>query len=199
MAPSTIGPYRIVRLLGEGGMGTVYEARQESLDRRVALKALHPEYARNQEAVARFFNEAKVLSKLEQPSIVQVSDFGHTPEGIVYLVMEYLRGESLARRLRNLAERRERLPTVTALQFAWQVADVLAVAHAQGIIHRDLKPDNLMLVADSVAPGGERVKVLDFGIAKLTNLSDRGSVKTDTQAVMGTDQQNCAARRYGLS
>ena len=91
--PDAIGPYRIVRLLGEGGMGAVYEARLEPLDRRVALKTLHPEYARNQEAVARFFNEAKVLSKLEHPSIVQVSDFGHTPDGIAYLVMEYLRRE----------------------------------------------------------------------------------------------------------
>lgn len=135
--PYAIGPYRIVRLLGEGGMGAVYEARQEPLDRRVALKTLHPEYARNQEAVARFFNEAKVLSKLEHPSIVQVSDFDHTSDGIAYLVMEYLRGESLAQRLAGLAERRERLPPVAALQFAWQVADVLAVAHAQGIVHRE--------------------------------------------------------------
>ena len=184
--PSAIGPYRIVRLLGEGGMGAVYEARQEPLDRRVALKTLHPEYARNQEAVARFFNEAKVLSKLEHPSIVQVSDFGHTPDGIAYLVMEYLRGESLAHRLAGLAELRERLPLIAALQFTWQVADILAVAHAQGIVHRDLKPDNLMLVADPVAPGGERVKILDFGIAKLTKSGDRIGVKTDTQAVMGT-------------
>ena len=82
---------------------------------------------------------------------------------------------------RRLADGEGRLPVVTALQLAWQVADVLAVAHAQGIVHRDLKPDNLMLVADPIAPGGERVKILDFGIAKLTKASDRGSVKTDTQ------------------
>lgn len=178
-----LGPYRIVRLLGEGGMGSVYEARQEPLERRVALKTLHPEYARNNDAVARFFNEAKVLSRLEHPSIVQVSDFGNAADGTAYLVMEYLRGQSLGQRL---ADRDGRLPVITALQLAWQVADVLAVAHAQGIIHRDLKPENLMLVADPIAPGGERVKILDFGIAKLTKSSDRGSVKTDTQAVMGT-------------
>lgn len=92
---------------------------QEPLDRRVALKTLHPECARNQDTVARFFNEAKVLSKLEHPSIVQVFDFGHTPDGTAYLVMEYLRGESLAHRLHDLAERRERLPPVAVLQFAW--------------------------------------------------------------------------------
>lgn len=178
-----LGPYRIVRLLGEGGMGAVYEARQQPLDRRVALKTLHPEYARNQDAIARFFNEAKALSRVEHPSIVQVSDFGNAADGTAYLVMEYLRGQSLGRRL---ADGDGRVPVVTALQLAWQVADVLAVAHAQGVVHRDLKPENLMLVADPIAPGGERVKILDFGIAKLTKASDRGSVKTDTQAVMGT-------------
>lgn len=181
-----IGPYRIVRLLGEGGMGAVYEARQEPLDRRVALKTLHTEYARNEDAVARFFNEAKVLTRLEHPSIVQVSDFGHAPDGTAYLVMEYLRGESLARRLRTLQAQGKRLPVVTTLQIAWQVADILAVAHVQGIVHRDVKPDNLMMVADPVAPGGERVKVLDFGIAKLTDNAQREGNRTDTRAVMGT-------------
>ena len=181
-----LGAYRIVRLLGQGGMGAVYEARQEPLDRRVALKTLHAEFARNAEVVTRFFNEAKVLSQLEHPSIVQASDFGHAADGTAYLVMEYLRGQSLGRRLAELAERGERLPTVTALQIAFQVADVLTTAHAQGIVHRDIKPDNLMLVSDVVAPGGERVKLLDFGIAKLTAAKDRGSVKTATQQVMGT-------------
>ena len=167
-------------------MGAVYEARQESLDRRVALKTLHAEYAQNQEVVSRFFNEAKVLSRLEHPSIVQASDFGSSADGTAYLVMEYLHGQSLGRRLSELARRGERLPTVTALQIAYQVADVLAVAHAQGIVHRDIKPDNLMLVVDTVAPGGERAKVLDFGIAKLSDLQDKGGVKTGTQQMMGT-------------
>ena len=86
-----IGAYRIVRLLGQGGMGAVYEARQEPLDRRVALKTLHDEDARNEDAVQRFFNEARVLSRLEHPSIVQVSDFGRAEDGTAYLVMEFLR------------------------------------------------------------------------------------------------------------
>lgn len=181
-----LGPYRIVRLLGKGGMGAVYEARQEPLDRRVALKTLHPEYAGDKEAVARFFNEAKTLSRLEHPSIVQVSDFGSAADGTAYLVMEYMRGHNLGHRLRDLAARGERLPVVTALQFSFQIADVLAVAHVQGIVHRDIKPDNLMLIADAVAPGGERVKLLDFGIAKLTHDGDKGGVKTATQTIMGT-------------
>lgn len=167
-------------------MGAVYEARQESLDRRVALKTLHAEYAKNQDAIARFFNEAKVLSRLEHPSIVQVSDFGNAADGTAFLVMEYLRGHSLGRRLNDLADRGERMSLLTALQICFQVADVLSVAHSQGIVHRDIKPDNLMLVADPIAPGGERVKLLDFGIAKLTNEHDKGGVKTATQQVMGT-------------
>ncbi|MFO0578453.1 MAG: serine/threonine-protein kinase [Polyangia bacterium] len=180
-----LGAYRIVRMIGEGGMGAVYEARHETLERRVALKTLRPDYARNHEAVARFFNEAKVLSRLEHPCIVQVSDFGQTEDDVLYLVMEFLRGEPLSRRLRKLAEQNQRLPVPVALQMAWQIADVLSVAHSQGIVHRDLKPDNLMLVADPIAPGGERVKLLDFGIAKLTS-DERGAVKTDTHSVMGT-------------
>lgn len=184
--PLTIGSYRIVRQLGEGGMGVVYEARHEGLDRRVALKCLHPEHAANPDIVARFFNEAKILSKLEHPSIVQVSDFGQSADGIAYLVMELLRGESLARRLRENVNHQTRISLVAALQFAWQVADVLAMAHAQGIVHRDLKPDNLMLVPDPVGPGGERVKLLDFGIAKLLKAADSNVPKTNTLAVMGT-------------
>ncbi len=181
-----LGPYRIVRLLGQGGMGAVYEARQEPLDRRVALKTLHAEYAGNKDAVARFFNEAKTLSRLEHPSIVQVSDFGNAADGTAYLVMEYLHGQSLGRRLRDFKASGEQLPVVKTLQFGFQIADVLAVAHEQGIVHRDIKPDNLMLIADAVAPGGERVKLLDFGIAKLTHEGDKGGVKTATQTVMGT-------------
>lgn len=181
-----LGTYRIVRLLGEGGMGAVYEAKQEPLDRRVALKVLHAEFAEDADATTRFFNEAKILSRLEHLSIVQVSDFGQTPEGITYLVMEFLRGESLSSKLDKLTARGENLSVIAGLQLAWQVADVLAVAHAQGIVHRDLKPDNLMLVEDALAPGGLRVKILDFGIAKLTDPKQRGLTKTDTQTVMGT-------------
>jgi serine/threonine protein kinase len=179
-----LGVYRIVRLLGEGGMGAVYEARQEPLERRVALKTLHADHAKRPEFIERFFNEAKVLSRLEHPSLVQVSDFGHAADGTAYLVMEYLRGQSLARRICDLSERGERLPVETALHVCVQVADVLAMAHGQGIVHRDIKPENLMLVGDPVSPGGERVKVLDFGIAKLTD--DRGGVKTARDQVMGT-------------
>jgi serine/threonine protein kinase/ABC-type multidrug transport system ATPase subunit len=178
-----IGPYIITRMLGEGGMGAVYEAQQEPLARRVAIKALHPTFANNQDAVARFFNEAKIISRLEHPSIVQVFDFWRAPDGAAYLVMEYLRGQSLAH---LLATGDGALPTERVLQLAWQIADVLTVAHERGVIHRDLKPENLMLVADPVAPGGERAKVLDFGIAKTTHELERGNVYTHEQMVLGT-------------
>lgn len=167
-------------------MGSVYEARQEPLERRVAIKTLLSNLARNEDAIARFFNEAKVLSRLEHACIVQVSDYGRTDDGLSYLVMEFLRGEPLSRRLQRLAEQHQRLPVLTVLQIAWQVADVLAIAHTLGIVHRDIKPENIMLVSDSVAHGGERVKVLDFGIAKLTQSTDQSALKTDTQAVLGT-------------
>lgn len=181
-----LGQYRVTRLIGEGGMGSVYEARHESLDRRVAIKTLHPSIAAQQSLVDRFFTEAKVLSKLEHPSIVQVSDFGTAPDGTIYLVMEFLRGESLGKRLGRLAQRGERIHLSSLLQIGWQVADALAIAHALGVVHRDIKPDNLMLVADPIAPGGERVKLLDFGIAKLSGASAVGGSRTATNALMGT-------------
>ena len=150
-----LGAYRIVRLLGEGGMGAVYKARQEPLDRRVALKTLHADHAKNKESIAQFFNEAKVLSRLEHPSIVQVSDFGHAADGTAYLVMEYLRGQSLASRMDKLSGKGQRLPIATALQVCVQVSDVLSLAHTQGIVHRDIKPENLMLVADPVSDAAQ--------------------------------------------
>lgn len=182
----TLGQYEIIRLLGEGGMGAVYEARHVSLDRRVAIKTLHPSVACNQTSLQRFFAEAKTLSRLEHPSIVQVSDFGTEPDGTAFLVMEYLRGDSLGKRLRKFHDQGQTFHPVQAIQICWQVAEVLTIAHSKGIVHRDIKPDNLMLVADSVAPSGERVKVLDFGIAKLSGEFERGVAKTDTNALMGT-------------
>lgn len=181
-----IGAYRIIRLLGEGGMGAVYEAMQEPLQRRVALKTLHPDCATDAETLRRFETEAAALSRLSHPSIVQVSDFGTTQTGTVYLVMEYLRGQSLAARLAALRGTGQKLPLSTTLQIAFQIADVMAIAHDQGIIHRDIKPANVMLVPDAVAPGGERVKLLDFGIAKLTDDQGKGGIKTATHQVIGT-------------
>src|SRR5262245_614299 len=103
MPPTRIGPYRILRPLGEGGMGAVYEAINESIERRVAVKVLHPEYACRPDVVNRFFNEARAVNRIEHPNIVQVSECGQTDDGTVYLVMEFLRGETLGGRLETLA------------------------------------------------------------------------------------------------
>jgi len=183
--PEYIGPYRIIQKLGEGGMGAVFQAIQTPIDRTVALKTLHLSHAGNKLMVARFLNEAKTLGKLQHPNVVQVIDYGTTSAGVAYLVMEFLRGETLSKRLKVRSQRRSAFPLLSILQLGFQVADALACAHANGIIHRDLKPDNLMLVRDAIAPGGERVKILDFGIAKLTD-KDSPNVKTATQAIMGT-------------
>lgn len=173
-----IGPYRILRKLGEGGMGVVYEGVHEEIARRVAIKVLHPDHARSLGAVDRFFNEARSVNLIEHPSLVQISDFGREANGSTYLVMEFLRGESLSSRLQRI-----QLQPQAAVQIAWQIADALVAVHAQEIVHRDLKPDNIMLVPEPIAPGGERVKILDFGIAKLAPTSDN---KTNSNVLMGT-------------
>lgn len=181
MPQHQIGAYRIVKPIGEGGMGAVYEAVQEPIGRRVALKVLLPQHAKSADVLQRFFNEARAVNLIEHPNIVIVSDYGQAPDGTAYLVMEFLRGETLAARL----ERVPRMPMVTALQVAAQIADALAAAHDKSIVHRDLKPGNVMLVRDPVAPGGERAKILDFGIAKL---AQGQTPKTATTAVIGTPQ-----------
>lgn len=181
--PAKIGPYRVVRQLGEGGMGAVFEAIHEAIERRVAIKVLHPEYARNAEFIARFFNEARAVNRVAHPGLVQISDYGQQPDGTTYIVMEFLDGESLARRLERLGGK---LSIPEATHFGWQLADSLSAAHARGIVHRDLKPQNVMIVPDPQTPGGERIKLLDFGIAKVTDPGASPRIKTKTDQVMGT-------------
>lgn len=185
MPPLQIGPYRIIRPLSEGGMGVVYEAIQAHIERRVALKILLPQHATNHETLQRFFNEARAVNLIEHPSIVQISDYGQQPDGTAYLVMEYLRGEALSDRLDRTHGAGRRLPLEDALLITAQIAGALAAAHAKSVIHRDLKPSNVMLVKDPAIPRGERVKILDFGIAKLAHSQAKG---TAPNAVVGTPQ-----------
>ena len=181
--PTIVGSYRIVQLLGEGGMGAVYEAVHQTIGRRVAIKVLHPDFARNEEFVSRFFNEARAVNLVEHPGLVQVSDYGQLADGTAYIVMEYLKGESLAKRIQRT---QGKLPLNEALQIVWQLADSLAAAHAQGIVHRDLKPENVMVVPDPHMPIGERTKLLDFGIAKVAQAPGAPAMRTRTNTVMGT-------------
>ncbi len=181
MEGTVIGQYRVTRKLGEGGMGAVYAGEHSLIGRKAAIKMLLPSLSQNQEIVQRFFNEARAATAIQDPGIVQIFDFGYHTDGSAYIVMEYLEGEPLDSRLKRLG----RLQVPDALRIMRQAASSLAAAHQRGIIHRDLKPENLYLVADREVAGGERPKVLDFGIAKLTGDSD-AKVKTQTSAIMGT-------------
>jgi serine/threonine protein kinase len=180
---TVIGPYRIIRKLGQGGMGAVYEALHQSLGRHVAIKVLHPEVARNEEFAIRFANEARASNIVDHPDVVQITDHGQLPDGIPYIVMEYLKGESLGHRIEHLGGPMN--PSEVAF-LALQMSDVLAVAHARGIIHRDLKPENIMLMPDASTATGERAKVLDFGIAKLIEANNQGAYQTRATELLGT-------------
>jgi serine/threonine-protein kinase len=177
-----IGSYQIQALIGEGGMGSVYLAEHIIIGRKAAIKVLKKEYAADSTLVTRFINEARATNAIGHPGIVEILDFGTLPGDIPFLVMEYLRGESLARRLTRM----KRLPLPLALSIAGQTAAGLGAAHEKGIVHCDLKPDNLFLTPDPVMPLGERVKVLDFGIAKLRKELTASSSQTPSWALMGT-------------
>jgi len=152
--------YRVLEKLGEGGMGAVYAVEHLLLRKRLAMKVLRLDIAENEEIAARFHNEAIAVSRIHHEHVVEVTDFGWLEDGRPYLVMEELRGRSLAEIL--ALERRLSLPR--ALRFVEQVAQALAAAHAAGVVHRDLKPANVFVMD---AGHGEQVKVLDFGISKV--------------------------------
>jgi serine/threonine-protein kinase len=177
------GNYRVVRMIGEGAFGEVYLAENPRLERRVAVKVLRPLLAQDAELVRRFFNEARAASAIRHPSIIEVFDAGETPEGFPYILMEFLEGSSLKARLKDVGK----LSLEHALNVTTQAGTALAAAHAIGIVHRDLKPENLFLVPDAAAPHGERVKILDFGIAKVRRASSAAeSFRTETGLIMGS-------------
>src|SRR5687767_10644103 len=157
MLGSTIGNYRIVRKLGEGGMGAVYLGEHTLLGRTAAIKVLLPMLSARQDVVNRFFNEARATTAIHDPGIVQIFDFGYHTDGSAFIVMEFLEGAPLDVRLQQLGH----LHPIDALRIARQLALSLAAAHAKNIVHRDLKPENVFLVPDHEVAGGERVKILD--------------------------------------
>ena len=183
MIGTMVNKYKVLRLLGQGGMGEVYEAVDESLERKVAIKILLPEYAKDAEIVGRFFNEARSVNMINHPGLVQIFEFGSLPEGGAFLVMEYIAGISL----RDHMKRGDPLSEMEVLQICLQLASALAATHEKGIVHRDLKPGNVMLVRDPTMPTGQRVKLLDFGIAKLGAKNSRDDQpQTRTGLSIGT-------------
>jgi serine/threonine-protein kinase len=168
--------YRVVRMIGEGAMGAIYEARQLRLDKRVAIKVLARELAANGEALLRFHREAEITSTLGHPHIINVFDFGTTENGQPFLVMEYLEGEDLA----NLIHRKHAISLRAAVRITRQVASALAETHAKGVVHRDLKPANLFIMR---VQGEDFTKVLDFGISKVRAAS---TALTNASTLMGT-------------
>lgn len=176
------GKYRVIRLLGSGGMGAVYEAENPEIDQRVALKILTVDIQANPGLGQRFLNEARAANKIKHPGVAKVHDFGILDTGTIpWMAVEFLEGESLASRLEAALQ----LPGSCLGMDSWwmigEMASVLDAAHAQMIVHRDVKPANAMLVPDPRAMHGEHVKLLDFGIAKM-----RGDDLTKSGVLLGT-------------
>jgi len=176
---TTVGNYRVTKLLGEGGMGAVYLGEHPVIGRKVAIKVLHTALAADKDIVARFFNEARAIHLIGHPNIVEILDFGQTPDGQPYFIMEYLTGEALS----EIVARGPIAPPEVA-HFADQMCRALTAAHGKGIVHRDLKPHNVQIIEKDGSPF---VKILDFGVAKILAAPDGSqSVKTRTGSLMGT-------------
>ncbi|HEY5950048.1 MAG TPA: protein kinase, partial [Kofleriaceae bacterium] len=176
---TVLGAYKLVELLGKGGMGYVYKAEHIKLGREVALKLLRGDYAKRRDAVLRFFQEAKTVNRVRHRNIVDVTDFVELDDGTTFIIMELLRDQSLGKWARTGID----LPR--ALAVLVQICDGLGAAHAVGVVHRDLKPDNVIVVP--TADGAELVKLLDFGVAKLVNRDDEDvGFQTAAGSVIGT-------------
>jgi serine/threonine-protein kinase len=172
--------YHVIKKLGEGGMGTVYLAEHVKMGRKSALKVMNPGMNSDPDAIARFNREAANASRLSHPNICGIYDFGETPDGLIYLAMEFIEGKALT----DLIEADGSLAPARAGSIVHQTADALQIAHDAGIVHRDLKPDNIMVARNR--DGSDLVKVVDFGIAKASS-SDAQKV-TKTGLVVGTPE-----------
>jgi serine/threonine-protein kinase len=178
-----IGNYRLLRVVGEGGVGTVYEAEHVRLGRKMAIKLLHSDVVTS-ETVTRFFNEARAVNEIRHPNIIEVEDFVTAPSGEHYMVMELLVGEDL----RAAIGKHGRLDPARVASIGQQVASALGAVHKVGIVHRDLKPDNIFLMQQE---GREVAKLLDFGVAKFMNDQEgvtRAGMTMGTPAYMAPEQ-----------
>jgi len=177
-----VGKYKILDQIGEGGMGVVYRAEHVVLGGPAAVKVLLPQFTKDPVVVDRFFTEAKAASAIRHVGITEVFDYGRLDNDQAFIAMELLRGEDLT----TFLGRHGRLDASVATEIVTQLLKALNAAHAVGVVHRDLKPDNIFLTRDPSAPGGLRVKVLDFGIAKLVGDQLTKRTKTKGGAILGT-------------
>jgi eukaryotic-like serine/threonine-protein kinase len=195
MLGERFGSFKAVAKLGTGTMGEVFLAEHQRIQRRAAIKVLVPEQTRDAEMVRRFFSEARAISLIRHPSIVEVYDCDVHRNGRAYIVMEYLAGETLAARLR----RSSALPWPSACRVGRLIADALAAAHEVRVIHRDLKPANILLLSEAEWPDAAEVKVLDFGVAKLLAGDLAGGPSTAAGTILGTPEymspEQCSGAR----
>ncbi len=177
------GKYRILRAIGDGGMGVVFEAKHERLGTRVAIKVVHPEVAQRPGIVDRFLQEARVSAQIRSPHVAQVMDVDQTPDGEAYMVMELLEGQTLL----AVLDREKKLPLPIAAEYTRQILEGLEAAHALGVVHRDLKPENVFV---TVSAGKPVLKLIDFGIAKVRKEAsgDTGQNLTMAGITMGTPE-----------
>jgi eukaryotic-like serine/threonine-protein kinase len=192
----TFDKYRVVRRIGEGGMGLVYEAVHTVIEKRVAMKVLRDDFSRKPEVVERFQLEAKSASRIGHENIVDISDFGTTPTGASYFVMEFLEGEDLATRL----EREGTLSPEATVKVLVQCCAALGAAHQKGIVHRDMKPENIYLTKRAASDAF--VKIVDFGIAKMSEIETEGEPGrklTKTGMIFGTPEYMSPEQAAGKS
>ena len=168
------GRYNVLRKIGEGGMGTVYLAEQVSIGRKIALKVLRGQYARDEEFVRRFRSEARLAASLNHRSVITIYDFDQADDGSLFIVMEHVEGRNLKEIIQGGP-----LDVGMAVRLGMQIAEGLGAAHRAGVIHRDIKPENIMVAAD-----GDQAKLMDFGIARLRDTGDTRLTRAD--AIMGT-------------
>ena len=168
---TTVGDYKIIDIIGQGGMGTVYTAEHQQLHHLTACKVLRAEVANHPETVERFLQEARLISRIRNTNLIDIFDIGELPDKRLYYVMEYLNGRTLAQALHD-----QRMPFAGIVAIMGQICSGLHAAHAAGLVHRDLKPDNLFLVERPGEP--PLVKIVDFGVAKVMDL---GSTEAKSQ------------------
>src|SRR5256885_4308489 len=192
------GKFVIESVLGVGAMGTVYRARQTSLDKIVAIKVMHSGLVTDKTFAARFHREAKAASRLDHPSSIRIHDFGQEPDGLLYIAMDYLNGRDLL----DIITDEFPLSPERIVEILSQALSALAMAHEQGVLHRDLKPENIMVLRGTSDDGSaiDLVKVCDFGIAKMNEPRESRSDTAEISSgglVLGTPPYMAPEQAYG--